>query len=114
MGLKAKNIPAATLAKKFSKHTETRDGLLIRVPSSSPSVLTVRFLFPRRNSIFPEHFDLNEELQKTEGESCRVHGHLEVNRVSGSLQISPGKTLVLDGSVVHDIRGMKHMSFDTR
>lgn len=60
-----------------------------------------------------EHFDLNEELQKTEGESCRVHGHLEVNRVSGSLQISPGKTLVLDGSVVHDIRGMKHMSFDT-
>jgi hypothetical protein len=52
MGLKAKNIPAATLAKKFSKHTGTRDGLLIKVPSSSPSVLTVRFFISEKKFNF--------------------------------------------------------------
>lgn len=60
-----------------------------------------------------EHFDLDEDLKKTTGESCRVHGHLEVNRVSGSFQIAPGKTMLMNGHVVHDVRGMKKMDFDT-
>lgn len=54
-----------------------------------------------------------EDFQATKGESCRIHGHLEVNRVSGSIHIAPGKTVQIDGHLVHDVRGMRALSHDT-
>ena len=54
-----------------------------------------------------------EDFESTKGESCRIHGHLEVNRVSGSIHIAPGKTINIDGHLVHDIRGMNQLSHDT-
>ena len=58
MGPKLKIILAATLAKRFSRRTETRDGLLIRTPSSSPSVLTVRFLYPELEFLFIQNISI--------------------------------------------------------
>ena len=60
-----------------------------------------------------EGFNQDEDLEATKGESCRIHGHLEVNRVSGSIHIAPGKTVNIDGHLVHDIRGMRQMTHDT-
>ena len=60
-----------------------------------------------------EGFNQGEDLEATKGESCRIHGHLEVNRVSGSIHIAPGKTVNIDGHLVHDIRGMRQMTHDT-
>ena len=44
----------------------------------------------------------------TKDEHCRISGHVEVNRVSGSLHISPGKTIKIGGVIAHDVKGLKN------
>ena len=38
-----------------------------------------------------------EDYAKTKDEHCRIKGHLEVNRVSGTIHIAPGKTINMHG-----------------
>lgn len=54
-----------------------------------------------------------EDFDSTKDEHCRIHGHLEVNRVSGTIHIAPGKTINIGGQLVHDIRGLKDRNHRT-
>ena len=55
-----------------------------------------------------EGVDEHEDFEATKGEHCRINGHVEVNRVSGSLHISPGKTIKIGGVIAHDVKGLKN------
>lgn len=44
-----------------------------------------------------------EELEMQSGEGCRLHGHLQVNRVAGNFHISPGKSYEVGHVHVHDL-----------
>jgi len=54
-----------------------------------------------------------EDYSKTRDEHCRIKGHLEVNRVSGTIHIAPGKTINMHGQLVHDVRGLKQIPHRT-
>ena len=50
--------------------------------------------------------NMNENLTEL-NEGCRVHGHLEVNKVSGNFHIAPGQSYQEHHVHVHSIRNIR-------
>lgn len=46
-------------------------------------------------------------------ESCQIYGRLQVNRVSGSFHIAPGKSFSINHIHVHDVQPFASTSFNT-
>jgi hypothetical protein len=50
--------------------------------------------------------DANDNLTQT-NEGCRLHGHLEVNKVAGNFHIAPGQSFQQNHVHVHSLRNMR-------
>ncbi|CAH0726660.1 unnamed protein product, partial [Brenthis ino] len=58
----------------------------------------------------------DESLEKTNlalKEGCQIYGYMEVNRVSGSFHIAPGKSFTINHVHVHDVQPFSSSVFNT-
>lgn len=53
-----------------------------------------------------------EELKAIFNEGCQIYGYMEVNRVSGSFHIAPGKSFTLNHVHVHDVQPYSSSQFN--
>ncbi|KAJ6730374.1 ENDOPLASMIC RETICULUM VESICLE TRANSPORTER PROTEIN [Salix viminalis] len=53
-----------------------------------------------------------QRIEDEEGEGCNIYGFLEVNKVAGNLQFSPGKSFQQSGVHVHDLLAFQKDSFN--
>ncbi|CAL8100765.1 unnamed protein product [Orchesella dallaii] len=53
-----------------------------------------------------------EEMKAIFNEGCQIYGYMEVNRVSGSFHIAPGKSFTLNHVHVHDVQPYSSSQFN--
>lgn len=53
-----------------------------------------------------------EELKQIFNEGCQIYGYMEVNRVSGSFHVAPGKSFTLNHVHVHDVQPYSSSQFN--
>jgi len=53
-----------------------------------------------------------EEMKTIFNEGCRLYGHMEVNRVTGSWHVAPGKSFTLNHVHVHDVQPFSSSQFN--
>uniref|UniRef100_A0A6N2MH89 Endoplasmic reticulum vesicle transporter C-terminal domain-containing protein n=1 Tax=Salix viminalis TaxID=40686 RepID=A0A6N2MH89_SALVM len=53
-----------------------------------------------------------QRIEDEEGEGCNIYGFLEVNKVAGNLQFSPGKSFQQSGVHVHDLLAFQKDRFN--
>lgn len=53
-----------------------------------------------------------EEMKAIFNEGCQIYGYMEVNRVSGSFHVAPGKSFTLNHVHVHDVQPYSSSQFN--
>jgi len=53
-----------------------------------------------------------EDLKKIFNEGCQIYGYMEINRVSGSFHIAPGKSFSINHVHVHDVQPYSSNQFN--